>query len=113
VTGVDDPVDDGDIAYTTATGQASSVDPIYAAINPADVALLNTDDDVAGIDVTPVVGLETTEAGGTASFTVVLKTQPTASVFVPVASSDVTEGTIPVSSLVFTPPTGTCPRPWS
>jgi hypothetical protein len=58
--------------------QPASSDPIYAAIDPADVAVTNADDDAAGITVTPVAGLGTTEAGGTASFTVVLTSQPTA-----------------------------------
>ena len=42
--------------------------------------MTNTDNDAAGITVTPTSGLTTTEAGGTATFTVVLNTQPTADV---------------------------------
>lgn len=56
----------------------------------------------AGITVTPTSGLVTTEAGGTASFTVVLDSRPTADVTIPVSSSDTTEGTVLVSSLTFT-----------
>jgi hypothetical protein len=92
VTGVDDLIDDGDIAYAIVLGAASSSDPLYAAIDPADVAVTNTDNDAAGIQVTPTAGLVTTEAGATASFTVVLKSQPLFDVVVPVASSDTTEG---------------------
>src|SRR5439155_1254351 len=80
VTGVDDLLQDGDVAYGIALGVAASADPNYAGADPADVALTNTDNDAAGITVTPVAGLVTTEAGGTASFSVVLKTQPTAEV---------------------------------
>ena len=36
----------------------------------------------------------TTEAGGTATFTVVLNTQPTADVTIALSSSDTTEGTV-------------------
>ena len=43
-----------------------------AALDAADVAVTNTDNDAAGITVTPTAGLTTTEAGGTATFTVVL-----------------------------------------
>jgi len=57
----------------------------------------------AGISVTPTSGLVTTESGGTASFTVVLNSRPTDDVFIPVASSKPTEGTVSVSSLTFTP----------
>jgi hypothetical protein len=52
--------------------------------------------------VTPVAGLGTTEAGGSASFSVVLKSEPTADVVIAVASSDVTEGTVSAASLTFT-----------
>ncbi|MBD2720049.1 Calx-beta domain-containing protein [Synechococcus sp. FACHB-909] len=56
-----------------------------------------------GITVTPTSGLVTTEAGGSATFTVVLDSQPTANVTVGIASSDATEGSTNVSSLTFTP----------
>ena len=72
VTGVDDAVDDGDVAYTIVTAAATSTDPNYNGVNAADVAVTNTDNDAAGITVTPTTGLTTTEAGGTATFTVVL-----------------------------------------
>ena len=62
------------------TAAATSTDPTYNGVNAADVAVTNTDNDVAGITVTPTAGLTTTEAGGTATFTVVLNTQPTADV---------------------------------
>ena len=53
--------------------------------------------------VTPTLGLVTTEAGGTASFTVRLGSAPTANVTIPVSSSDTTEGTASTASLIFTP----------
>src|SRR5438876_179842 len=71
-------------------------------MDPADVALSNTDNDEAGISVTPTSGLETSEAGGSATFTVVLNSQPTADVVIPVASSNAGEGTVTPSTLTFT-----------
>jgi hypothetical protein len=47
--------------------------------------------------------LVTTEGMGTASFEVVLVSQPSANVTVPVISSDTSEGTVSVGSLIFTP----------
>ena len=44
------------------------------------MSVTNTDNDTAGITVKPTSGLVTTEAGGTATFTIVLNTQPTADV---------------------------------
>jgi len=61
-----------------------------------------TNDDFPGITVTPTSGLTTTEAGGQATFTVVLNTLPAASVTIGLSTSDVTEGTVYPASLVFT-----------
>src|SRR6185369_17090095 len=102
VTGADDALADGPVAYNVVLGDAMSVDPNYSGMNAADVAVENADNDVAGIIVTPVAGLGTTEAGGTASFNVVLKSEPTADVVIPVASSNTAEGTLSGSSLTFT-----------
>lgn len=54
-----------------------------------------------GIVVSDISG-NTTEAGGTATFTVRLRNEPTANVSVPIASSDVTEGTVSDATLTFT-----------
>ena len=64
--------------------------------------MTNTDNDTAGITVTPDLRPDTTEAGGTATFTVVLNTQPTANVTIALSSSDTTEGTVAAASLTFT-----------
>ena len=56
VTGVDDDLDDGDVAYTIVTAAATSADANYNGINPADVAVTNTDNDTAGITVSPTSG---------------------------------------------------------
>lgn len=45
LTGFDDAVDDGDVAYTIVTAPATSSDPLYNGLNAADVAVLNRDDD--------------------------------------------------------------------
>jgi len=57
----------------------------------------------AGITVSPTSGLVTTEGGGKATFTVVLRSKPTANVTIGLSSSDTTEGRPSKSSLVFTP----------
>ncbi len=56
----------------------------------------------AGITVTPTSGLTTTEAGGTANFSVVLDSAPTANVTIALSSSDSSEGTLSTGSLTFT-----------
>ncbi len=62
-----------------------------------------TNEDAAGFTINPTSGLTTSEAGGTATFTVVLNSQPMADVTINLTSSDTTEGTVPLTSLVFTP----------
>ncbi len=57
--------------------------------------------DTPGITVTPTSGLETSEAGGTDTFTVVLETAPTDAVTINLSTSDTTEGTIDQTSLSF------------
>src|SRR3989454_653309 len=102
VTGVDDFGEDGSVAYTIVTAPATSTDGIYNGMNAADVAVTNTDNDTAGITVSPTSGLTTTEGGGTATFTMVLTSQPTANVTIGLSSSDLTEGTVAPASLTFT-----------
>jgi hypothetical protein len=62
-----------------------------------------TNDDSAGFTITPTTGLTTTEAGGVASFTVRLNSQPSVNVTVTLISSDPTEGTPSPAALVFSP----------
>ncbi|MEB3884517.1 Ig-like domain-containing protein, partial [Lyngbya sp. CCY1209] len=102
VTGVDDPVDDDDQPYTVQVGPLTSDDELYQGIDPGDVAVTNTDDDTAGITVVPTTGLTTTEEGGTAEFTVVLDSQPTADVAIALSSSNTAEGTVSTELLTFT-----------
>src|SRR5206468_1378074 len=102
VTGVNDFGVDGNVAYAIVTAAATSTDGIYNGMDPSDVGVTNTDDDTAGITVAPTSGLTTTEGGGTATFTVVLTSQPTANVTIGLSSSDLTEGTVAPASLTFT-----------
>jgi len=62
-----------------------------------------------GMTVSPISG-DTTEAGGTATFSVVLTREPTADVTIALASDDTTEGTSNKSSLVFTPANWNTPQ---
>ncbi len=78
ITGVDDSIIDGTVAYTIVTGAATSTDPAYNGLAVADVSVSTTDNDTAGVIVTPTSGLVTTEAGGPATFTLVTGQQPTA-----------------------------------
>ena len=75
--------------------------------DPSGVTLILTDDDTAGVAVSPSTSatsrLVTTESGGTATFAVELDSEPTGNVVLGVASSDTDEGTAAPSALTFTP----------
>jgi len=102
VTGVDDYIDDGNIAYTIITAAAVSSDSNYNNMNPADVSVTNNDNDTAGITVSPTSGLVTSESGATDNFTIVLDTQPTGNVTIGISSSNTAEGTVSQDSVTFT-----------
>lgn len=102
LTGQNDDIDDGDVTYHVTFTNTSSADPIYNNLSIPNLTLQNTDNDTASFTVTPTSGLQTTEAGGTANFTVRLTSEPSAAVTISVTSSDTDEGTPSVSQLVFT-----------
>jgi hypothetical protein len=62
------------------------------------------------VTVKPTTGLLTSESGSTASIQVSLTTRPAANVTIPISSSDTTEGSVAVSSLVFTPTSWNVPQ---
>lgn len=107
VTGVADDLADGDVAYRIITAPAVSADLQYHGRDPTDVSVTNQD---TLIRVSPTSGLVTTEAGGTATFTLVLTRQPTANVTVGLASSDASEGTVSPATVTFTPANWAAPQ---
>lgn len=109
VTGVDDFVDDGDKTYAVNVTASSSVDTVYNSRPTGQVWVTNHDDDTAGIRVSLASG-PTTEAGGQATFTVVLNSQPTSAVTLTVNSTNSAEGTVSPAKLVFTPANWNMPR---
>ncbi|MBQ4914031.1 gliding motility-associated C-terminal domain-containing protein [Maribacter sp. MMG018] len=98
VTGANDNIIDGNQTYNIVTGNVTSGDPNYNALNGGAVAnvtgIINEDDDVAGVNVSAISG-NTTEDGGAATFNVSLTSQPTAAVTIALSSSDTSEGTVP------------------
>ncbi len=110
VNGQDDLVDDGDVAYTIILAAAGSDDPGYAGLDADDVSLTNLDDDVPGIAVVPTAGLEVSETGQNATFDIVLTSQPTADVTIPLASSDSGEATLSTPAVTFTPDNWNTPQ---
>jgi hypothetical protein len=89
------------LSASVAAGEKISATATDSSGNTSEFALCATAV-ASGITVTPTSGLTTTEAGGTATFTVALNSQPTADVTIGLSSSDTTEGTVSPASLTFT-----------
>jgi hypothetical protein len=85
-----------------ASAQIRSGDPLYAQLVEPLINAITQDDDSAGFALTPLE-LETTEAGGEASFTIRLTSKPLASVTIALVSDDTAEGEATPSALAFTP----------
>ena len=104
LTAVDNDVDAADRQVTVTAVLANGHG--VGTVSGGGVALTLTDDDTAGLAVSPATStgsrLETTESAGTATFTVKLATEPTGDVEIGVASSDTGEGTVGPSTLTFT-----------
>jgi len=102
VSGVNDDMADGDQVYKILIGAATSTDKGYSGFDyPTDISVTNVDDDSASIEVSKAAG-STSEGGQTTTFTIVLNSQPSSSVTIPLSSSDTTEGTLMVTSVQFT-----------
>lgn len=92
---MDDDIADGNQTYDISVGPATSTDTSYDGLNGGTVSVTNNDDDTAAFTVTAANDpLQTTEWGKTASFNVVLNTEPTGNVVIPVTVPDVTEGLV-------------------
>ena len=112
VTGVDDTLADGNQPFNVSTSHNFSQDPNYNGLAIPAVAFTNTDNDTAGITVNPPAAMaSTSEAGRQVTFSIVLNAQPSASVVVPLSSSDTGEGTVGAASLTFTPANWNAPQP--
>ena len=110
ITGVDDFVSDGPQTYTVSFGAIQSTDTFYAKYEIPPLTGTNSDEDSAGITVTPVAGLVVTEAATTATFSVVLNSEPVADVVIPLSVNDATEASIDKTSLTFTPANWNTPQ---
>jgi hypothetical protein len=103
VAGVDDADDDGNQGFSVVLGEAISRDLRYQSVEAADVHVTNIDDDAPGVTVLAADDLATTEAGGTATFTVQLSTKPSGEVVIPLATTAYNEVGLSTSELRFYP----------
>jgi hypothetical protein len=111
ITGADDFIDDGDVPYQIVLDAAVSNDVNYSGLDPANVDVVNQDDDAGGLVVTPQTSLSINE-GGVALINVQLASQPTDTVTIPVAALGKfrTEAVVKPAQLVFTPDNWNVPQ---
>lgn len=100
VTGVDDLVADGNIAYTIITAAAVSGDSQYSGTDPMDVSVTNQDDDTAGIAVSPAVFYQV--EGGNGSYQIYLNSLPSVVPVVVQVAFDETQLRVNGNSAPFT-----------
>lgn len=101
ITGVDDISTDGDVNFTVTVGSTVSLDPNYNDLSQPNIAVTNQDNDTAGFSIINST-LSTNESGTSGVFFVVLNSEPTANVVLPLINNNATEGSINTSSLTFT-----------
>ncbi|MCH8938489.1 MAG: proprotein convertase P-domain-containing protein, partial [Gemmatimonadetes bacterium] len=98
-------IDDAGSVYTTGNFRGEMISPTGDVLdNTASTANFIARLDMApGVGVVPITNLRTSEDGTQTQFGIVLTTRPTDVVTVSLSSSDLTEGTISVGSVTFTP----------
>lgn len=101
ITGKDDDLADGDIAFTLQLA-GESADRAYDG-QLTDVGMLNLDNDTPGFAVESDDPVMVTEFGDSGVVRVRLRTQPSASVELSAALSDAGEATLQPDSVTFTP----------
>lgn len=103
ITGVNDFLIDGDQGYQIIVDPAQSSDSNYNGLTGAPVAVTNNDNDVAGLQVSPVSAFNLFEAGSR-DVSVKLTAQPTADVTVTIAETvGADQATLSTTTLTFTP----------
>ena len=110
VTAVDDDVDDGNVDWDVTLASPTSTDTDYSGLSSRTVDVSTTDDDTKGVTVSAATsGVTVTEASGTgrsATYTVVLTSEPTGNVTVTPSSGSTSVAEVTTSraddTLVFT-----------
>ena len=101
VTGVNDDIDNDPVRIAPISHTTASSDDDYDAADVDDVVVSATDDDVAGVQVTPPA-LSVDESTGTGAYTLALESEPTGTVTITPTSGAVSVAMVS-GALSFTP----------
>ncbi|HNH07130.1 MAG TPA: hypothetical protein PK683_01415 [Leptospiraceae bacterium] len=111
LTGINDgPAIDGNKSVRIILGQGISSDSEYNSLSAGEVSATNVDNDSAGIAVSQMSNLNTSESGDSDTFTVALSSAPTANVVLTLVSNNTAEGTVSPTTLTFTPSNYSTPQ---
>lgn len=105
IEGIDDNIADGSVTYQViiAIDKDATEDTTgYSMLKPAQVSLVNDDNDIAKL-VASLISGDTSESGTKASFTVRLSSEPTGKVYVKLVNLGTREISIDADHLLFTP----------
>ncbi|NJN15506.1 MAG: hypothetical protein HC822_04030 [Oscillochloris sp.] len=100
ITALDDDIDRGAVYLSTISHLATSGDGIYNGIAIADANARISDDDTAGVTLSGPAATPIAENGGTATYTLVLDSEPTADVTIALTTDGLS--TVAPTSLTFT-----------
>jgi len=103
VLGQDDEIVDGNQSYNIRISDSSSDDSEFNGISLSDVAFINDDNDSGGLTINPATDLQTSEDGLSDTFSIALNSKPDGNVILDIASNDVTEGLVKLSSSITDP----------
>ena len=102
VTGVNDQIVDGDIAYKIITDNAISDDIIYNNLTVKNVDVINEDNDESEVEVSLLSeDNRTSEYGDRVRLGLILTSRPTSDVLIDMFSTDDTEGMVENNQVVF------------
>ena len=100
ITGVDDNIADGNTIFTIALNPSTSDDPNFNELSQSNIGVTNQDNDLAGFTIINPT-LTTSESGIAKVFYVVLNSEPTDTVYLPLLNQNPTEGSINKIGLTF------------
>lgn len=103
ISGADDDMADGTVAYTITVAPAVSADPAYDGLAPlvTQLTLQNFDDETPGVTTTAPDSV-TSEVADTGTLGVRLRSEPTADVTIVLDVDDASEAMVSTTSLTFT-----------
>ena len=110
VTGVVTAVAGGNAGYQIQFGSAVSADPNYDGLVPSPVSITNLNQNTAGIKAVAGAGKPSSGGGGSADFSLVLTSPPTANVIVALGTAKSGTATLSESVLTFSPANWNVPQ---